>query len=324
MFWSKMVHAINFMPDDTPNTLLDTFAPQVFIAFASCQIEHETNQPEWLEDILEDRQLPIILDQVPKMVTVGDYSNITGQLMNGLVGITKNFSGFAQMPPVSSDYNAAASLERSLFLDRFIYFSAGTYVLYSVGQLAWMVQIITWVVGSRSNSEEDETCDAQLIAAVFDVLRLHDTRIGASGVTAATKHLEMALILFLKKFSRMYFHDGNVDSKMHAAIAERHGLTDPGEVIEAILSKMYAQLATRNALFKIVFCLRFLRVNSAMSVKSWAHTEIASEALEVFFNLSSSRNSSQLLQQSPLVQHMLKNHTVRKNSMIALFILVHG
>jgi hypothetical protein len=105
------------------------------------------------------------------------------------------------------------------------------------------VQIITSVIGARSNStEDDEVCDARLIASVFEILRLHDARYSQNGVTESTGHLEMSLIQFLKKFARLYFHEGNIDSKMHQAIAERHGFNDPSQVIEAIINKVFVTL----------------------------------------------------------------------------------
>lgn len=287
-FWSRVVTATNYTSsEDSPLTGMNELAPRILFALVSSQLKREQEDPESLCELLEDKQLQSILEAAFKLAQAGKYSDIVEFLLNNINTVATNFQEYINAHPPPQD-----ATERVPIMER---------------QLAWLIHMVTAVThGSiMTTTQEDGGLDANLVAVAFEVLKVHDQRltrvrpifsfvvvrncshlpVSQFGPTAASEFLESSFTHFLRKFVRMYFNDPNIDrTRMHAAMQERHGLATPQAVVEALLSKV------------------------VMNLKFWARSEVAMDTLELFFTMSTTRMSCQLMSKSPLVQHLMSNH----------------
>lgn len=135
--------------------------------------------------------------------------------------------------------------------------------------------------------------NARLVASLFSFLKMHAARLHSTGPTNQTKHLDIALVLFLKHVCTAFLSQvGNEPAKMvYAALAQKPelGIQGPEEVLEITVEK-------------ILMMLKFYPRDRAI----YGYTLGASGLL---WTLSTKFSSSKLMGKNKLVAKILREHT---------------
>ncbi|KAL1520643.1 hypothetical protein AB1Y20_022216 [Prymnesium parvum] len=278
--WSRLVASMPYLKGTTPS-LLEKYVPQVITAFIQSRMElvrallqPSSDQADLENPFDDEEQLMEQLETLPALCRF--------QLQQVLTYALSLFEPSARAYQDALALPLAQQMEPSVQLR----------LAQSEGELAWLVYIISMVLGSHgapnANSENVQLVDGDLTAAVLQLLTLSDSAqcVHSRRDHMSHQHLNLAIIFFMQQFRKVYVGDqATSSSKVYSRLDERLALRDHVAVLGVLVNKILTDLQLRSSNLGTI-----------------------TKALQLFADLAGGYCSGKLMLKLEAVHRMLANH----------------
>ena len=200
--WGRLVAALPYLRNDNVSDTQGhsqmlkqcvTTVVQNYIQTMLNSVEHVIAMDGGVDDPLEDEgSLREAMDRLPGIAKL-QYESIALYLRNNFERLISDFEQAMNMTP-----DQARQQEKA--------------VAVMEGQLTWLVQITSAVIGVQGGSDSSKKnstelgWDGQLCRCIFTLIELLDRRVAQSKIRADSK-LEVAILAFFKNFKKVYMND---------------------------------------------------------------------------------------------------------------------
>ncbi|KAL1919827.1 uncharacterized protein VTP21DRAFT_1758 [Calcarisporiella thermophila] len=159
-------------------------------------------------------------------------------------------------------------------------------------KFAWLVYIIGGFLGARipySNSEEQDTTDAELATKVLQLMDINRVWLEQQGQQIGSDKLEAAFLFFFQQLRKSYIGEpSSRATEFYKKMSENFGINDQSMLLNVIMSKIESNLLI------------------------WAsHSEIVGKSLKLLNDIASGYSSLKLVRRAPKTKRLLSCHSAK-------------